>query len=296
VTFLKRRFSRIYPLHFLITIGYGAAFLVAAALGITVHHAENFSWSALLVNLLLLRGLGLIGHLTFNGPAWYVSSQWQLYLMFPVLALCVLRITLGRIGSLLAAVGTFLCFYYLIPGDQLLTQRTSDYGILRAVAEFPIGLALYRVFQGYECSGSMYFRPVHVATVAVIAFFAGQFDLADSVIALLLATLIFVTATAELHHSMKWLTHPWLIYGGEISYAIYLIHMPFLACARKAFPLLGALDGTLGEGILIGVCAVLVLPLAAAAHRWIERPAARWTWKMLNRSAAKRAVATTCSC
>ena len=98
--------------------------------------------------------------------------------------------------------------------------------------------------------------------------------------------LIFVCAAAELHFDMKWLTQPWLIYGGNISYAIYLIHVPFLACARKAFPLVGAASGSLAEGFMLVACVVLLLPIAAIVCRWVERPANNWTWDVLNRSSS----------
>ena len=136
VPFLKRRFSRIYPLFFIITVGYGVAFLLALSLGIKVNHPQNFTWTAFLSNVFLLRGLGLIGHLTFDGPAWYVSSQWHLYLLFPLLALCVLRCPLGKLGTLVAAVALFLGMYYGPFGDQLLTQRTANFGILRQLPSF----------------------------------------------------------------------------------------------------------------------------------------------------------------
>ena len=290
VPFLKRRFSRIYPLFFIVTVGYGIAFLLALSLGVKVNHPQNFTWPAFLSNVFLLRGLGLIGHLTFDGPAWYVSSQWHLYLLFPLLAFCVLRSPLGKLGTLVATIALFLGMYYGMTGDQSLTQRTADFGILRAISEFPIGLALYPVFQDYKRSGSTFIRPMHVVGAGLAVLLAAQFDFADSVIILLLSMLIFVCAAAELHFEMKWLTQPWLIYGGNISYAIYLIHVPFLACARKAFPLLGASSGSLGEGLMLMACFVLMVPVAAIVCRWIEIPANQWTWNVLNRSAHDRAI------
>ena len=102
--FQKRRFSRIYPLHFLVTIGYGGLYLLAIGLGISVNNPENFTVPAFLSNVFLLRGWDLIGRLTYNGPAWYVSSQWHLYLIFPILGLCVLRGPFKSVPTFLAAV------------------------------------------------------------------------------------------------------------------------------------------------------------------------------------------------
>ena len=287
VLFLKRRFSRIYPLHFLVTVGYGGLFLVAVCFGIRVNSSEHFTWWAFLSNIFLLRGLNLVGRLTFNGPAWYVSSQCHLYLLFPILAMCVLRSPLKSVGTLIVAVAFFLAMYYGCPGDHLLTERTYNFGILRALAEFPIGLALYRIFQDYERSKATFVRPLHVVGAGLAVLLAAQLDLSDSLIILLLATLIFTCAAAELHHEVKWLTHPWLIYGGKISYAIYLIHVPFLACARKTFPLFGVPSGSISEGLMRLGCILPLLFAAAIVYRWVEIPANRWTWNLLSSSASR---------
>jgi peptidoglycan/LPS O-acetylase OafA/YrhL len=282
--FLKRRFSRIYPLHFLVTIAFGGLFLLSGFLGISVNNPENFTWPAFLSNIFLLRGLNFIGRLTFNGPAWYVSSQFHLYLLFPILGWCVLRSPLKSIPTLIVAILFFLGMYFGFSSDNLLTQRTYDYGILRAVAEFPIGLAMYRVYHDYEQSGATFIRPRHVIGAGLTVFLTAQLGLEDALIILLLAALIFISAAAELHFEMTWLTHPWLVYGGKISYAIYLIHIPFLACVHKAFPRLGVSNGSTGEGILLAACVILLLPIAAFVCRWIERPASAWTWNVLTHS------------
>ena len=174
--------------------------------------------------------------------------------------------------------------YFGFSTETLLTQRTYDFGILRAVTEFPIGLALYRVYRDYEQSGAKFIRPMHVIGAWLAVFLAAQINLGDSLIILLLTALIFVCAATELHFELKWLTHPWLVYGGQISYAIYLIHVPFLACARKIFPLLGIFPGSLSEGIMLVCCTVLLVPTAAFVYRWIELPANQWTWNLLTRS------------
>jgi peptidoglycan/LPS O-acetylase OafA/YrhL len=282
--FLKRRFSRIYPLHFLVTVGYGALFLLALWLGITVNNSENFTWMALLSNVFLLRGLNLIGRLTFNGPAWYVSSQFHLYLLFPMLGALVLRSPFKSLTTLFVTIALFLAIYFGTSDHQLLTQRTYDFGILRAVTEFPIGLALYRVCRDYELSGAKFIRPIHALVAGLAVLLVTQLSLDDSLTIVLLALLIFTCAAAELHYELKWFTHPWLIYGGEISFAIYLIHVPFLACARKTFSLLGASPASLAEGILLVICTILLLPMAAFVHHWIELPANEWTRNLLERS------------
>ena len=283
VRFLKRRFSRIYPLHFLVTLGYGGLFLVARGLGITVNNAENFTWAAFLSNIFLVRGLNLIGHLTFNGPAWFVSSQWHLYLLFPMLAYFVLRSPLKSGGTLCVAVAFFLGLYYFVPGDELLTQRTHDFGILRdrrvsrgaghvsSVSRLP---ALWGdLHSSAACSGrgnrGLRGRAIRPGRFGYRPASGGtDFHSSGCGIA---------PFDEEAHQPVARLWRQDLLRD-------LLDSRPLPRMARKAFPLLGASRGSLAEGVLLVVCVALLLPTSASVYRWIEIPANKSTQNLLSGS------------
>lgn len=64
--------------------------------------------------------------------------------------------------------------------------------------------------------------------------------------------------------------------GGDMSYTLYLWHMPLLVVMRWAWRKAGLPFGP-GEQALFIACAIVgALAAAWAIHRWVERPVARW--------------------
>jgi peptidoglycan/LPS O-acetylase OafA/YrhL len=79
------------------------------------------------------------------------------------------------------------------------------------------------------------------------------------------------------------------IMGGRVSYAIYILHWPFLEAARHLIwsrPHLAELSPVMGVTIF-----VLVLPFAYFAEGWFDRPARRWIVAKVKQRAAFRAAA-----
>ncbi|CAH0496254.1 hypothetical protein NVSP9465_01285 [Novosphingobium sp. CECT 9465] len=73
-----------------------------------------------------------------------------------------------------------------------------------------------------------------------------------------------------------------LVWGGDISYAIYIVHMPLMLAAQMAWRHFRLPYGAMQEiGFVLGVT-VLSLVVAAIAHHVFERPIIRW----LNRKEA----------
>ena len=84
--FLQARFARIYPLHFSMLL-----FLLALTVfGLVKMPAKNNFYSFLL-NLGLLQSWGFINPITWNEPAWSISTEFFAYLLFPFLILKVYR-------------------------------------------------------------------------------------------------------------------------------------------------------------------------------------------------------------
>lgn len=283
--FLKKRLARIYPLH-LVTLLFCASLAVMAwQLRVPINHPEAFAPDAFLPNVLLLQAFGVLHCLTFNGPSWSISAEWFAYVLFPLLLSIVLYRGLNSRAALIGTVAAFLCVYYYPSTDQLLTQRTYDFGILRIAMEFPIGLALYRVYNEYRLSDSRWVTPAYPIFVGVLIALGLQLQVEEAVTVLLFVVLIFVCTTAELNYPLKWLTHPWLVLGGTISYSIYMIHVPFVAVTRRGFRRLGVAPDSMTNDVLTLGCLVLVVLLSYFSYRWIERPMYRWTMNLFTRSA-----------
>ena len=283
--FLKKRFARIYPLHLAMTLLLAIVVVIGQSYDVRINHAENFSFAGFLLNAFLANGLNIIPNLTWNGPSWCVSSEWQAYLAFPIVALLVLKAPGKGYVALAFALALFGIAYYYVPSPPLLTQRTYDWGTLRLAVEFPIGLALYRVYRDYVRAKCEFIDARHVWGALFLTFCAFQLRADEWLIVLLLATSLFVLAAAETYRPTPVLSHPWMVYGGEISYAIYLVHIPFLVCVRKVYLRLGAAPGSFAECCADLAAVAFVVPVAALAYRVIEAPAYRRTLQLLDKGA-----------
>lgn len=74
------------------------------------------------------------------------------------------------------------------------------------------------------------------------------------------------------------LSHRWLIFAGEISFALYLLHQLVLRALQQHVHQLG--------GVEFGLYLVAVLLLAALLHLLVEKPARRWLVRRFDCAAA----------
>lgn len=275
--FYLRRFLRLMPP---LAIVLALAALLSAASLIDGH----FSWSGLLSALFYVGNYHLIAN-DFHGMPGGIGVVWSLaieehyYLLFPPLALLLLRD--GRtaravwvLGLLCAAVLAWRCWLVWHGATaHYLTMATDTrvdailIGSLMAIARNP------------------WLDPE--PAVAGLADWA----LAGACLALLLATVLYRSevfrltlrftlqgvAVAGLIHlavaradrrALAWLNAAPLIYIGSISYTIYLAHHMILLGLAKHWPQLGWFGLTLAG-------AVLTLAVAEPMRRWVDRPFAR---------------------
>jgi peptidoglycan/LPS O-acetylase OafA/YrhL len=88
--FMKRRFARLVPLHWLTLLVF-AAIGVAIYFGISVKEPERYDWQCFLPNVLLIQSLHVCDRLTFNYPSWSISVEMLLYLLFPLFCMVARR-------------------------------------------------------------------------------------------------------------------------------------------------------------------------------------------------------------
>lgn len=289
--FMRRRFARIYPLHFatlLFCVAMGAA---ARGLDIPLGHPESFAASAILPNIMMTHSFGATHALTFNGPSWFISAEWFMYMAFPVLVVMLSKSGLPSVPRFVIAMALFLiAYYYWRPGGALLTHRTFNYGVVRVALEFLIGLTLYQLYAEYRAARLTTITTTHVLATGAAFLIAAQLRTEEGLTVMLFPFFIFSCAAAEASHGLKWMTHPWLIYGGQLSFAIYMIHMPFIASARKALEGAGLREpASLSDDLLSVTCLLLVVPFGWIVYRAFERPF-RGTVESLQESKAANGV------
>lgn len=286
--FLLLRLARIYPLHLVMLLLWLAAFglvpLIAGGLiAPTDGLAEKHTPESFLTNLLLLHAWGFHDIETWNHPSWSISSEWFAYLLFPVMIALWYRIANWRLrvaAALLAYAGAAVLY---VAADAYHLLLTVHYGNLRIFFLFIIGVGLYDLFAWHRAEGRNLPAADAVAWLAVVLLLALMHgDASMALLVPVLAVLLLAAAGARgsFQRVFAW---PPLIYLGEVSYAIYMVH----ALVEKVWEFI--YRKWLGDGFftfetgLIGLVGVMVACTVGGMvlYHTVERPARRFLRRRL---------------
>lgn len=305
--FLVLRVGRVYPLHAFMLL----CFLALETAKMASGQGQPNAWPtftgetepfAVLTNLFLVQSLHLHDSLTWNGPAWSISTEVWTYVLFALLS-----VTLGLRGWMLALAA-------LLPPVALLylsntgMDVTFDWGLIRCVFGFALGVAccqvqLHRAHPSAPPSAAATALATAVELLAVLGVV--QFvSLAGKSSWSLLAPFVFALAVLIFASEKGWVSRVFrtapLRWLGMLSYSIYMTHyfivllMPKLikgvfhvdlwtpmAVADGSIPAYGRdnLEGTLFFGLVL----VLTIAFSALTYRWIETPGRDWSRRFAGR-------------
>ncbi|NKJ43261.1 acyltransferase [Novosphingobium sp. SG720] len=291
IPFTIRRFGRIYPLHVVML----AAFVAFELLVLVVsHHApgalprppfsEDRTPMAVLVNLLLLNGVGIYEGSTWNGPSWSISAEFFTYLIFAVTVILARRRL--PLVALLYVVAAGLSLYLLAPK---FLATSSQFGLERCVYGFFAGHLVWCLRD----------RPLPIkgtlAEALAIALVLGFVYLAEVGPLQLLAPLVFGIAILVFARQdgqvSQALLRPFPRKLGDLSYSIYMVHFfgafitnNVLRAAGKVLHMPTTLPGTdlalVGNAWVMDAITVVylmaVVLVASQTYRFVEMPGMNW--------------------
>jgi len=268
--FLARRFARIYPLHFVILCGAIAFALLLVATDRA--NPQEFPLEELPLHLLLIQNWGFTTQLSWNDPAWSISTETAAYLLFPLIALAIDWRTLPT--SVLLALITLLTLilhgFFVAMDAPLLGSNIPQTGLVRCLLLFAIGTILCALWLRWRD------RPAKPALLAMaVTTLSGGLALAGIVAETIAVPLAFsgllIAAALTTTMPRNPLSAAPLHYLGEISYATYLAHFLLFILFKILF--VGE-SGQIGWAGFAGFLA-LTLIVSMALYHAVERPAQR---------------------
>ena len=276
--FLWKRLARVYPLYLLLT-------LVTAAFPIPGHPISPVQIG---INLLLIQQFGLdvirsdLG-VSIVGQGWSISAELAAYLLFPVIVTLCLHRSRRVAASVVVIAVLVIIGMSLMPfeydGQYAVLDRHFRWeGVARCLAGFSLGMIAFRAWH----DGVLLPTWMGLAIVAGILALS-WFDHGDPLIVFCFPFLILCAANPAdpLSHVLGSRGPHWL---GEISYALYLIHVqPYFYLRDETDRLVAALHLPHQRAASLVLLIGIDLVLAAAALRFVEKPARDYLRKLADR-------------
>ena len=273
--FLGRRIARIYPLYLLVT-----CFFMAILVFNWAHppKPETVSPFSAIANILMVQGWGLAR--SYLGPGWSISTEWAVYLLFPLLTALTLfsrrsvAIATGLLSALLLILASEL------PGEMtgILKTRgpldiaiTTNYGpLVRCVLEFTLGLLAYRFSQ--SAPGAALRARGWISTLLALGILAALAVPGSDVVPVLLMPLFIITLADDRSVPARLLGTRPLHWLGVLSYSLYLDHFVTTFLHRRFLPVFTRVVPAHAEFLTIMAQTVCALLLAVVTYQLIEKP------------------------
>lgn len=204
---------------------------------------------------------------------WSLAVEEQFYLSFPLFIwLCCRKRSRAWLGWLVggAALLSLLWYaaqslaapvsaFYLLGGRawQLLAGALVAF-IARAPESSP-GSPAWHGWMGLACVAAAYALPWFLpAARPILPLIATT------------GTALFLASARASSPAHDWLSRPWLVYVGLISYSLYLWHWPAIVLLR-----LQGDQAALSLGVILALATGIFL-IAVASYHWVEKPLRVW--------------------
>lgn len=253
--FVVSRFSRLFP-----------AYWVAIMLTFSITHLLGLpdklvDLSTAVGNLVMVHGLFRIPHV--DGVYWTLEVELLFYCgMFLLYRFQRLHLIHHALLGLLALRLTYFALAQCFGID--LPWIISRLLILQYIPWFALGIAVYLATSRHN--KGQWHRPALTASCAIVTLLIVESPFVAA-LTVALATAAFLAANG--HASL--LRHRILVWLGNISYPLYLLHENIGWSLQLR---LGALGVPTDVAILITLATSLTM--ATALTRWVEQPALRW--------------------
>ncbi len=276
--FLMARAARIFPMHWFALSIVLVMVLAAQMMGRPVD-PTFYDWKQFWLHLPLIQVWFPTGYTgEWNGPSWSLSAEWWAYCVFPMYAWIFMGLRQRPWALLaLALVSMVACdaLSWTVLGIMA-PHAENGLALVRIAGTFLYGCALY-AFLGRLPQGLKLARTVFAVLVVTIVL-SMHFALDDRIIVLLAGPFVLSLAWMDRDSPPRPQTRlsRFFHFGGEASYALYLLHLPILMLWKQGFAIVLGLDPDRTFGLTeTSLLLVVTLGLSALAYVWVEKPSRR---------------------
>jgi len=292
--FLWLRLSRVWPVY-LVTMHLAALWII-----FTMHVGEVPSPDVdQLTAVSYVRQLFMVqlwfapffDRTSWDGPAWSISAEWLAYLLFGVLIVVIFRIAaVSRARTLF-----MLAFFATLPPTILLLGNGVLYTpwswLPRIIAQFVAGalacaaVRRLRLSDGGRRAAGYLSLLLLTAMLAVLYYYdthpvMGMVD-PGGLVALLFMPLV-VTLAIGVGALPTLLSTRLLVYGGQISFSLYMIHEPVHTAWNWAVAqYLIVMPKSVAKLAVVGLILAAIMA-AMMLYHFIEEPSRRWMRRMID--------------
>ena len=281
--FLLLRLARIYPLHLFLLI-----FMLLDPVALLLFSKQGavsgqYPSSYFIQSVFLVQNWGWADGLSWNVPAWSISTEMLAYLFFPAFAALV------GLDKTKTGVFTWLIFtlilvalasFFLTNNYHSIGEGVVRTGAVRCVFEFCLGCCIANVVDkraSGHSNDSRRFAWIAIFLAIAILWLSTALNLKNFLYIPLIVSLgILGMALMAIENSR---IPVWLVLLGNISYSTYLCHW-----IVKSWFIYLNLPKLLYASALIALYCLVVLLASIALYRLVEIPAQRFLQKRIRRS------------
>ncbi len=273
--FLLNRFARIYPVHLVTLMAVALLVLAASVTGIILSSDGKYTPLSFVANVGLFQVAP--GVAAWNGPAWSISVEALAYVAFPLVALWLAKFVRPRSAALAATCWLLAGTGLMMAVREVSSSPTSPgMALLRIATEFVAGALLWKAWSlAQEPQSPRWDVVAGAAFLLTVGCLAALPD--GEGLGLLTTPIIavFVIACAGAVGPIgRLLSSGPMIFGGKISYSLYMVHFIVLMMAGKLAPWENYDDSSVVVRVgLLAAYYLTCLLAAMACYFLVEEPA-----------------------
>jgi peptidoglycan/LPS O-acetylase OafA/YrhL len=280
-TYFIARFSRIYPVYIL-------SFALTCLYYIDI--MSRIKSGKILANIFLYQAWLPRYALSFNIAAWSLSVEVFFYLTFPLIAIGMRRFSSKTVLWISLAFWIASQVIHSLLYIRYMPQETNWllYFPFFHLNSFLLGLAggvwYTNRSENHNVNQSLN-RVILLVSLGLVLLattlreYAPPFPKGFSLDAGFLAPvflLIILALALDTTNLSRRLSHPWLVLLGDSSYALFILHIPFLWLFRRLLEITGV---SMSYGTMFSIHVINSVLLSILVFKFVERPARDWLRK-----------------